>query len=295
MYAAALTVVLLAAVPAAADHPADLAAKLNDRISLDKVEDTPLAEVLARLGDRLGATVLVDRKAFGDADVAAAPVSLPAVKKLRISTALKLSLDRVDAAYLVKDDHILVTSHAKARAAAGPARVLRDAAQDDPAGEAGNDQGDGEVALVHATFKDAKLADALKELAKQAGKTVVLSKAVGDKWQEAVSLELANATFEAAVAAVAEAVELKAVRLGGVAVVTTRDRAAELLQRAAPGQPAVAAAIAAVEELTKKVEELTKVKDHLDEELAKVKIESALADVRSREAVRSAEEAKAKK
>ncbi|HKB04306.1 MAG TPA: hypothetical protein VKD90_18930, partial [Gemmataceae bacterium] len=138
---AALVLVLGAASPAApdakkpapADDSAKIAEKLLDRIDQERIDKTPLRDVLDFLQQRTDLTILLDTKALIQEGVAESPemlentaITLPSMKKVRIETVLKLVADQLGADFYIAPDHVKLTSPTVKDLVTGRARPLPD-------------------------------------------------------------------------------------------------------------------------------------------------------------------------
>src|SRR5262249_5109274 len=110
--------------PPPADTPlAKLRQQLARPVNLEKGLDanTPLKDALLFIRDRYGVPVLLDTAAFKSdlniADVEAQPVRLPPLVGVRLGTVLDKLAASVQGSYLVRDDHVEMTTPARFRAA----------------------------------------------------------------------------------------------------------------------------------------------------------------------------------
>lgn len=240
----ALVVPVSAAPEAKKGHPADdsaaIADKLLERIDVsDGFAKAPLKDVLKYLQDRADLTILLDARALAagpdgqdPAILADQPVTLPAMKRVRLETVLRLVADQINADFLIAPDHVKLTSPAVKDTVTGSARPLptlypQEGAEDmEPTLERKD--------VVRVTpyltvaYKETPAADALKDLAARAGRTVVVSAAAADKAKAPVTVCLSNVAFDTAAAAVAEAAGLRAFRTRNVVVVVTPERAKQV-------------------------------------------------------------------
>jgi hypothetical protein len=211
-------VLLAGLVPVTArgdDQIKALVEKLNNPVTLETGFDanTPLHDALDFLSDRYDMTIVVDLKAFkeeGVEELGEFRVRLPKMKGVRLGTVLGLTLDQVDASYLVRRDHIEITP---------TARLERDIW----AGRKGP-----KLPLVHALFEKRPLDDALKELSAATGVTVVVDERPEGKSKNPVTANLLNVPLDDAVRVLADLADLKAVQLDSVLYVTSKDNAKAL-------------------------------------------------------------------
>jgi hypothetical protein len=205
-------------VPATArgdDQTKALIDKLNSAITLENGFDpnTPLKDALDFLSDRYDMTFVLDVKAFkeeGMEDVEGFKVRLPKMKGVRMGTVLRLTLDQLDASYLVRKDHIEIT----------PAATMERDFWTDHRGP--------KVRLVHAIFDRRPLDDALKELSAATGITVIIDERPEGKSKNPVTANLVNVTLDDAVRVLADMADLKALRLGSLFYVTSKENAKAL-------------------------------------------------------------------
>lgn len=216
---------------------AEIADKLLERADFDRFDQVSVRTILDVLQERLGYTILVDHKAIlaaRGADPAnpqvleGQQITLPAMKRVRLETALRQVLDQINADFYIEADHVQVTTGALKDLVVGPRRTLpslRPTAEtvEEPQPEVG-------IQLRHtptvtAAFQDVPLAEALRTVSLRTGRAVAVTPEAGDTAKAPVSVVLANAPFETAVAALAEAAGLRAFRTGNAAVLVTPERA----------------------------------------------------------------------
>jgi len=222
--------------PAPADDSARIAEKLLDRIDQERVEKTPLRDVLDLLQQRTELTILLDSRALVQEGVSDTPenlelmmVSLPAMKKVRIETVLKVVADQIGADFYIAPDHVRITTPGVKDLITGRARPLPDLY----GGEVPDEQIERKevvrsIPYVTATFRETPAVEALRDVAARAGRNVVLSAAAADKAQTKVTVGLSNVAFDTAAASLAEAAGLRAFRTGNVVVIVTPERAKQL-------------------------------------------------------------------
>src|SRR5262249_48949030 len=197
-----------------------LLAALAQPVTLkDGIEVAPLKEVLDMLRDKYRLTILVNDEAFKDdlnqADVESQPVKLPRLANVRLGTVLDKLLAQVQGAYLVRADHLEVTTGQRAQATIR-GRLEQD--NDTPAAV----QQRVRMPVVHAEVHALSLSAALRDLADGTGMSIVLDlHRVGDKAQAPVSGPLTNVAVDTAVQLLADQVELEMVVLDDVLCVTT--------------------------------------------------------------------------
>ncbi|HEX4590041.1 MAG TPA: sigma-70 family RNA polymerase sigma factor [Gemmataceae bacterium] len=196
---------------------------LQKETNLEKsVEGSPLKDVLEFLADYYHLTFIVDTQAFeaagvgGGRNVEDSPVNLPRRPGVSLRTVLRHLVAQVGGAYLIRKDHIEITTHD---------RQLIEAFGPPPLDES-------QIAMptVNAVFEARTLEKALEDLAGQTGKNIVLDPQVEEKQKKfTVSARLLNTPIDAAVLVVADMVGLRPVTIGNVFYITTRDNAQRLL------------------------------------------------------------------
>lgn len=221
--------------PSAVDDAADIAEKLTERIDLDRIDHVSARVALEVLQEKIGFSIIVDYKGFGCGDdpeerkaVDERRVSVPAMKRIRIETILRLILDQMNADYLITPDHIFVTTSGIKESVCGPIRILRDLVE--PRDNPPDSQTDRFFQVRHTPyvtmrFRDVPLAEALSAVATRTGRTITLSADAADKARTPISLSLTNAPLESAVGTLAEAAGLRAYRHGNAIVVVSAARA----------------------------------------------------------------------
>lgn len=228
--------------PAPADGAAEIADKLLERADFDRFEQVSVRTILDVLQEKLGYTILVDHKAVLAAqglDAANAQVlegqqlTLPAMKRVRLETVLRQVLDQIGADFYIEADHVRVTTGAMKDLVVGPRRTLPSLRP----GEENTEEPQPELGIqirhtptVTAAFQDVPLAEAVRIVSLRTGRAIVINPDAGDKAKASVSVALANAPFETAVATLAEAAGLRAFRTGNAAVLVTTERARRIEQ-----------------------------------------------------------------
>jgi hypothetical protein len=217
---------------------ADIADKLQERVDLDRYEQIGLRALLDVLQDKIGYTILLDYKALlmntdagGRQGFDQTPVTLPAIKKVRLETVLRQVLDQFDADFLIEADHIRVTTPGRKDLAIGPRQVLpvlRRGVEPEEDAQVEKNILIRETPTVTLALKDVPLAEAIKTVSARTGRAVAIDPDAGEKAKTPVTLALANAPFETAVAVLAEAAGLRAFRTGNAAVIVTPERAKKI-------------------------------------------------------------------
>jgi hypothetical protein len=211
-------------------NAAELCQKLLQPVNLDKGIDanTPLRDAIEVLQDRYDVTIIPDLAAF-KADqqidnITEQPVQLPRTMGVRLSTVLRFLTAQISGTFLVKADHLEITTLQQARLSANP-----------------NMQGVTERALlplVHTVLAQRPLREALKDLADQTSISVVLDPRVPEKASESgVTATLLNVPLDAAVTVLADTAGLQAVFGDNVIYVTTKANARALEKELAKRRP----------------------------------------------------------
>src|SRR5262249_41664871 len=155
----------------------------------------PLEEHLNFIGKSLGLTFIIDDRAFREIngeDVGKKEVALRKMPRVKPETALRSLVRQIEgAAFVVKSDHILITTEDKVK---------------------------GETLFQESLNFEAKegqtLEQALRELADEHGVTVLLDVRQQDAGQTVIKGRMQNVTLSVAVRLLAEMAELKAVMVG---------------------------------------------------------------------------------
>jgi hypothetical protein len=213
----------------------DVRNSLTKRVDLDKGIDvnTPLKDVLEFFGEQFKLPpIIIDTKAFesiGVQKVEEQPVSLPAMKGVRVTTVLRLLLaqikgDTYHGSFLVRPDGLEITTtyHTLSQGLGNePARFFTGNAEKPLRTNQFLELGAFAGTLVHVDFDRRPLNEALRELAESEGINVVIDPRTGDKGKTPITLILNNVAFETAVRLLADMAELKVVAVNNVFYVTT--------------------------------------------------------------------------
>jgi hypothetical protein len=197
-----------------------IAAKLNQPFSINQeIPGVPLKEVLDVLSDKYGLTFIVDVQSFetatGNRNVEETNVRLPKMPGVTLHAVLRHLLAQVQGTFIVRGDHLEVAHLDQARLEAygnTPRPVGQRSAQP----------------LVNVACEQRPLDAVLTDVARQAGRNVVLDARVTGREKLVVTAVLLNAPTDTAVRVLAELANLKSVQLDNVFFVTTRELAAEL-------------------------------------------------------------------
>jgi hypothetical protein len=196
---------------------------------------TTLGEALERLAKKYQVSFEINERAFKYEminDVQRSEVANPNVlppMKARLSFVLERILGRIPipsgATWLVRSDHVEITSWAFARQEIGldrltPANPLDDEVNPPPSLP---------PALVHIDLEKRPLAEALDALADRTGWNIVLdTEAARGKEKVTITARLRNAPLDTAVRVVASIAGLSVVELDNVLFVSTREKTAAL-------------------------------------------------------------------
>ena len=224
-----LVFVRASAVPAPAAPVAkpeeSLASKLFRPVKFAGFDDPKLTlkDALEHLGKEHGLEIDVNEAAFkaaGMDNVLGEHIAEKPIRKndrIRLDRLLRTILARVPVqagvTYVLRRDGIEVTTVQAARAQIW-----------------GSHNGPF-LPLVHTTFDQKPLGEALRELAEQSEYNVVLDNRVGEKAKAEVSARFVNTPLDTAVGFVADMVDLRTVLLDNVIYVTTRENAALMESR----------------------------------------------------------------
>lgn len=231
--------------PKTADGRRKMKKDLQQAITLDKGIDpnTPLKDALEFLCSEYRVQIIIDAKAFETIGVQKAeeqPVTLPRMKDVRLSTVLRLLLGQVRGdeyvgTYLLRPDYIEVTTtyHLLCEALGEePASVFgARAEQPPPKGEEAKTAAKASpraapglrrhTNMVQPEFEKVPLADALRDLAIEAGTDIVIDTRVADKAKTLVTLTTYNTLLDTSVTLLTEMADLDWVWIDKVIYVTT--------------------------------------------------------------------------
>ena len=209
------------APPAKAEE--SLSAKLFRPVKFSGFDDPglKLKDALEKLNKEYAVEIEVNEAAFkaaGMEDVLSTLVAEKPIRKsdsIRLDRLLRTVLARfpVGATYVLRRDGIEITTVQAARAQIW-----------------GGHNGPF-LPLVHATFAQRPLAEALREMAEQTEYNIVLDNRAGEKAKAEVSARFVNTPLDTAVNFVADMVDLRTILLDNVIYVTTRENAALMESR----------------------------------------------------------------
>jgi hypothetical protein len=207
--------------------------RLNERIDYKLPDDTTtLAEELDHLLEREGIPYSVDERAFASAGldkmtIYKTPIQPPMKRMFGVTrgTWVKKLLERVSTGddkdaltYILQGDHLEITTEKARRSRAlGERSAVEAASPTFPP-------------LAYGDFDHTRLQDALKELARTTGSTVVLDTRASSEGNTKVTAELGGVPLDVAVQLLADMAGLKLVRVGNAYYVTTPQNA-DRLQR----------------------------------------------------------------
>jgi hypothetical protein len=205
-------------------HESPLRARLHQSASVEKGIDpnTQLRDALEFLTQRFDITFVVDTVAFKDDlqidDVESQPVRLPRMVNVQLDTILHRLLEQVQATYLLRGDHLEITTLLRAsRMVWGRAPI-----DDEHAPGLARPR----MPLVHAAFQQCPLQEALQTLAAETGITVLLDRRVAERGADPVTATLDNVPLDNAVRLLARNADLQATLLDDVIYVTSSEHAA---------------------------------------------------------------------
>jgi hypothetical protein len=224
------------APPANKTEPS-VADRLAQRIDFSGIDDpnTSLSDALQLLTKQSGLAFDVDEAAFRKenvADVLASSIggAVPKMKNVSVERVLRKLLNRAPgesgATFLVRREAVEVTTRAARDAEVWP----RDPNSADGEGVSRQPH----LPLVSATFNQKPLGEALKELARQSGMSVLVDVRVAEKAKTPVTARFQNAPVDTAVGVLADMADLKPFSLDNALYVTTRENADRLEERTRP-------------------------------------------------------------
>ncbi len=223
-------------VSSCAERAAALAARLAQPVNVDLPnEEMPLKDALGYFRDKFEIQVLVNYNAFPNAAgagmVAAGnpiddqPVRLPKVKGVRLSRVLDALAGQVHAVWLIRCDHIELTSRERRNAEVGikPSEEEADAPEGAPVGREA-------LPLVCLSVKDKPLTEVLAKLSDQYERTVLVASAANEKARRSVSAEMVNVPFDTAVLMLADMADLYVMPRDNAYYITTPERTAAYMR-----------------------------------------------------------------
>lgn len=246
------------AVVAAADPPAaakdqgaagtrKMIAALQQRISLDEIEaNTPVKDVIKLLSERTKVAILFNVKDFeeiGVQKVEEQPVALAKVQNVKLGTVLRLLLkqikgDAYTGAYLVRSDHLELTTDYHQQCAAGAAPLNLNPVTPGTDNEEIVTKAMGYLgtyrpmtAIVQLDSEGTPLAQALHQVAADTGFDVVIDPRVAEKARTPVTMTATNIWLDNAADLLVEVAELDWYWMDKVIFVTSRDNARQRRER----------------------------------------------------------------
>jgi hypothetical protein len=186
-----------------------------------------LKDALNHFRDRYELPILVNTEAFKNdlqlPEVEAQQVQLPKITGIRLGVVLDRLAAQVGGRYLVRADHVEITTAARVKDAVWGLM--------EPTEEISGGRQRPLLALVHATLDRRPLAEALEELRKQSGTTIIVDeRRAGDQARAIVTAGLNNVPLDTAVSLLADQAGLEAVLLDNAFYVTTPEQAKALRQ-----------------------------------------------------------------
>jgi len=189
-----------------AESPAEKVRKdLDKPVTVDLAEQ-PLTLAMNQLRETTKVNIVVDRNTLNQMGID--PDSLPVtenLKDVKLRTALRQILAKNNLSFAVVGDSVVVSTDDMCMH-----RQMRQRVQVD--------------------FEKAELATALRKPAKETGTNVVIDPKVAREAATPVTMQLDDVPYEMAVKLMTEMAGLKAVRLGNVLFVCSKEKAAELRQ-----------------------------------------------------------------
>lgn len=189
-----------------ADSPAEKVRKdLEKPVTVDLAEQ-PLNLAMNQLRETTKVNIVVDRNTLNQMGID--PDSLPVtenLKDVKLRTALRQILAKHNLSFAVVGDSVLVSTDDMCMH-----RQMRQRVQVD--------------------FEKAELATALRKLAKETGTNVLIDPKVVKEAATPVTMQLDDVPYEMAVKLMTEMAGLKAIRLGNVLFVCSKEKAAEMRQ-----------------------------------------------------------------
>lgn len=197
-------------------------------------QGTPLVEALDFVKGNAAVTFLVNSDAFKNdlqiGEPESQPVRLPKLTQIRLDTALRLLLRQANAAYLVRADHIEITTPQRVAAevwgtinpdAANPANTEGISVRQRPM-----------LQLVNQVFEKTPLDEALRELSESNGVSIVADeRRAGENLKFPVTGTLLNVPLDTAVRLLANQAELEVALFDNTLTVTTAENALTLQEQ----------------------------------------------------------------
>jgi hypothetical protein len=230
LLAATLLGLLACVRPAAADDPPKKATTSSQVVDALRapvqfegdVNDNSLEAILLKLSETSGVRFVIRDDLFRENGLGNVRDSKPNVQAARLDGAtlrrfLTVVLSNLDAAYLVRKDHVEVVPtpaaveevFGSAEPTVGPARVHP---------------------LVSEVYKDRPLDEVVADLAEEYDLTVVVAQPVGERRTAPVSVRLFNVPADRALEMIAVQADLRVGRRGNVYLITTPEHAKALAE-----------------------------------------------------------------
>lgn len=212
--------------------------QLQRGITIERPFEAPLKDLLAVLHDRAGVNLYVNRNAFRNAeppleDVEGCKIKLPALKNTRVATVLNLALDQLDGTFLVRRDHVEITTIRDALALHGEPWVESDP-DDDDAEIITQPLSKWRPIFVHLTFTSRSLHDIVHDLNDANPEcNILIAPAASEKAKTLLTGHLVNLPAHKALNLLADMADLKVVVVKSAHLIATRESAEPLLNRLA--------------------------------------------------------------
>jgi len=191
--------------------------KLDQPVTIEFEQGTPLREALSHIGMRYTLPFIVDEEAFkadsNQADIVNVPIKLPQLTNVRLRTALRTMLLQVDGDFYTRDDVLVIVP--RARITSGV--VLRQP--------------------VDVAFERRLLGDTLKELSDMTGVSVVLDAQKQPDSTMQLTADFRNVPLESAVRVLADMAGMKSVVLENMIYVTAYQHAENMKEELGLTQP----------------------------------------------------------
>jgi hypothetical protein len=201
----------------------EIQAKLAEPITLDKVVDTSIEDVLRHVTDETGLHFFFRHRMFEDdlqvKEIESQPISLNKLSHIPLGKVLDMLMDQINGACVVRRGFVEILPAIRVNPLAA-ARLFQS-----PVGE--SDLYIGSVP-IDATIEGRSLKDTLKGFAEGTGINVVLDSRVGPRSDSLVTITLTKVPIGTAVRLVADMADLKVVNIGNVMFVTSKENATVL-------------------------------------------------------------------
>lgn len=209
-----------------ADHIVDVLHNARIEMQAD-LQTAPFSEVIAFLAKKYEVQFIVDKTALGDAAVQldtarAEKLSVSSLNGLSVAAFLRIylrSLPVEGVAYLVKADHIEITSREEALRTSGLLEAVEQASIEGNKKQLVAAQARLNLPLVCLAAKERTLGDILKELKRVYGINIVVDPSAKEAMKTPLSLDLLNVPADTAMEVLAAQAGASLVRKGNVFMV----------------------------------------------------------------------------